>query len=361
MEWMKHKNFIKWAAFALAAAMSLTAAGGAAGAACAAALPAEAAVSMPETLIPVGHTVGIKLFSDGILVVGLSELETAEGQAAPARDCGLKVGDLILQADGTEIQSTEHFQSLVQAEAGRPVMLQVRRGAKLLELEAGCVQGEDGVWRLGAWIRDSLAGIGTMTFYDPATGVFGALGHGVNDVDTALLMPLEAGAIMDSTVKAVKKGASGDPGELKGSFNLSEDRGALYANTDCGVFGTMAPCAITGRAAVPVARDGEIETGAATILSNIQGDTVEEYEIEIVRLCDMTSDTQNFIVEIRDPRLLQATGGIVQGMSGSPILQNGRLVGAVTHVMVDDPTRGYGILITNMLEQAYAGGSPRAL
>ena len=155
---------------------------------------------------------GSSCFSDGILVVGLSELETAEGQAAPAKDCGLKVGDLILQADGTEVQSTEHFQSLVQAEAGRPVMLQVKRGAKLLELEADCVQGTDGVWRLGAWIRDSLAGIGTMTFYDPSTQVFGALGHGINDVDTALLMPLEAGAIMDSTVKTVKKGAAGDPG-----------------------------------------------------------------------------------------------------------------------------------------------------
>ena len=237
----------------LAALMSLTVFGSAEAAAYGTALSAGVVSSMPKTLIPIGHTVGIKLFSDGILVVGLSELETAQGQAAPAKDCGLKVGDLILQADGTEIQSTEHFQSLVQEEAGKPVMLQVKRGSQLLELEADCVQGEDGVWRLGAWIRDSLAGIGTMTFYDPATNVFGTLGHGINDVDTALLMPLEAGAIMDSTVKAVKKGAAGDPGELKGSFNLTEDRGELYANTDCGVFGTMDPCSLTAHAAVPVA------------------------------------------------------------------------------------------------------------
>ena len=321
--------------------------------------PADA-VSMPETLIPIGHTVGIKLFSDGVLVVGLSELETADGQAAPARDCGLEVGDLILQADGEEVQSTEHFQSLVQAEAGRPVMLQVKRGTRTLHLEAGCVQGTDGVWRLGAWIRDSLAGIGTMTFYDPATQVFGTLGHGINDVDTALLMPLETGAIMDSTVKAVKRGEAGDPGELKGSFNLTEDRGTLYANTECGVFGTMEPCPITQRQAVPVAGPGEAAVGPATILSNIRGDAVEEFQIAITKICSTTSDTQNFVVEVTDPRLLEATGGIVQGMSGSPILQNGKLVGAVTHVMVDDPARGYGIEITNMLRQAYgaAGGGP---
>ena len=352
MKWMRQTKFGKWSALFLSVLMLLTALGSVDAAASA----GEA--GLPETLVPVGHTVGIKLFSDGILVVGLSELETAEGQAAPAKDCGLKVGDLILQADGTEVQSTEHFRSLVQAEAGRPVMLQVKRGAKLLELEADCVQGTDGVWRLGAWIRDSLAGIGTMTFYDPSTQVFGALGHGINDVDTALLMPLEAGAIMDSTVKTVKKGAAGDPGELKGSFNLAQDRGALYANTDCGVFGTMTPCAITDRAAVPVAQPGEVREGPATILSNIRGDTVEEYDIEITRICDTLSDTQNFIVKVTDPELLEATGGIVQGMSGSPVLQNGKLVGAVTHVMVDDPARGYGIYLTNMLKQAYGGGAP---
>ena len=360
MEWMKQAKFGKWGALLLAAALGLGTFSAAGAAAPERAVQALAtAASMPETLIPIGHTVGIKLFSDGILVVGLSELETAEGrQAAPAKSCGLKVGDLILQADGTEIQSTEHFQSLVQAEAGKPVMLQVKRGSELLELEAGCVQGEDGVWRLGAWIRDSLAGIGTMTFYDPATKVFGTLGHGINDVDTALLMPLEAGAIMDSTVKAVKKGAAGDPGELKGSFNLAEDRGVLYANTDCGVFGTMEPCALTDRPAVPVAQPEEVETGPATILSNIRGDQVEEFSIEITRICGVSSDTQNFIIQVTDPRLLDATGGIVQGQSGSPILQNGKLVGAVTHVMVDDPARGYGIYVTNMLEQAYAA-SPR--
>ena len=155
---MRLAIFGKWLSLALALVLPLTAFGGVDAAASGTVQAAALADSMPETLVPIGHTVGIKLFSDGLLVVGLSELETAEGgQAAPAKSCGLKVGDLILQADGTEIESTEHFQSLVQAEAGRPVMLQVKRGSELLELEAGCVQGQDGVWRLGAWIRDSLA------------------------------------------------------------------------------------------------------------------------------------------------------------------------------------------------------------
>ena len=352
---MKQKKFGKYLPFLLTLALLLGGFGSVDAGAFSTRQAAASSSSMPKTLIPIGHTIGIKLFSDGILVVGLSELETAAGQAAPAKECGLKVGDLILQADGMEIQSTEHFQSLVQEEAGKPVMLQVKRGSRLLELEADCVQGTDGVWRLGAWIRDSLAGIGTMTFYDPASHVFGTLGHGINDVDTALLMPLEAGAIMDSTVKAVKKGSVGDPGELKGNFDLTQDRGELYANTDSGVFGTMEPCSLTDHEAVPVAQPDEVKTGAATILSNIQGDAVEQFDVAITRICNADAPTRNFTIEVTDPELLEITGGIVQGMSGSPILQNGKLVGAVTHVMVDDPTQGYGIYVTNMLEQAYQG------
>ena len=356
---MKHAKFGKCLSLTMALLM-LSAVFGSENASAYGAVRQTAAVSsIPETLVPIGHTIGIKLFSDGVLVVGLSELESAKGERAPAKECGLKVGDLILQADGTEVESTEHFQDLIQEQAGKPVLLQVKLGSRLMELEAACIQGEDGIWRLGAWIRDSLAGIGTMTFYDPASNVFGTLGHGINDVDTALLMPLEVGAIMDSTVKAVKKGTAGDPGELKGSFNLAEDCGELYANTNCGVFGTMEPSALTARAAMPVARPEEVETGPATILSNIRGDTVEEYDIEIARICSTTADTQNFIVKVTDRQLLESTGGIVQGMSGSPILQNGKLVGAVTHVMVDDPTSGYGIYVANMLEQAYCVDSLR--
>ena len=321
-------------------------------------VPAQAASgpggdSMPKTLIPIGHTVGIKLFSEGVLVVGLSELETAEGAAAPAKDCGLKVGDFILKAGGTEVESTEHFQSLMAAAEGAETCLTVKRNGKTLSLEAAAVQCSDGAWRLGAWVRDSLAGIGTMTFYDPESGVFATLGHGINDVDTGQLMTLDVGSIMGSTVKAVQKGESGKPGELRGDFDMSDDLGELYANTACGVFGTMESCALAENCqAVEVARADQVRKGSAEILANVSGDQVERYQVEITRICAGSGDTQNFVVQVTDPRLLEATGGIVQGMSGSPILQDGRLIGAVTHVMVDDPTSGYGIFIENMLHAA---------
>ena len=317
--------------------------------------PTVQVAAYPEKLVPVGHTVGLKLFAQGVLVVGLSELETPEGACTPAKDCGLKVGDVIVEAGGETIESTEQFQELVSASAGGELALEVDRDGKTLQLQAQGVETADGTVRLGAWIRDSLAGIGTMTFYDPANGVFGTLGHGINDTDTNLLMPLNVGAIMYSTVKAVKPGEAGDPGELRGEFCLQEDLGALYANTERGVFGTMESCALVeGQEAIAVATADEVTTGPAEILSNISGDAVERYAVEIERINSLSSPTQNFIVRVTDERLLEKTGGIVQGMSGSPIVQNGRLIGAVTHVMVNDPQRGYGIFIGRMLEDAYS-------
>lgn len=323
--------------------------------------PAIRVEALPERLIPVGHTVGIKLFSQGILVVGLSEVEGAAGRCAPARECGLRVGDLIVSAGGEELESTEQFQSVVARSNGNPVALSVRREGRALELQAEPARGGDGVARLGAWVRDSLAGIGTMTFYDPETGAFGALGHGINDTDTNLLMPLDVGAVMYARVKAVKPGEAGTPGELRGDFDLQQDLGALYANTARGVFGTMEETSLVkSQEALPVAKPEEIRRGPAEILANVSGDTVERYKVEIERICAPNSPSQNMVVHITDPRLLSATGGIVQGMSGSPIVQGGKLIGAVTHVMVGDPTRGYGIFITNMLQDGYSITSKKA-
>lgn len=228
--------------------------------------------------------------------------------------------------------------------------LAVSRDGEDLRLTAEPVLSGDGTYRLGAWIRDSMAGIGTVTFYDPDTGTFGALGHGITDADTGLLMPLGDGAVMDASVKAVKRGAAGEPGELKGSFDLEHDRGELYANTDRGVFGVMEDFDFAG-SAVPVAAPGEVRTGGAVIRANVSGDGVEEYAIEITRVLEQTG-VQNLLLRVTDQRLIDQTGGIVQGMSGSPILQDGKLVGAVTHVMVNDPQKGYGILIENMLSAA---------
>ena len=307
-------------------------------------------------VIPLGKAVGIKLFSDGVLVVGLSPVETETGASYPGRDCGLKTGDVITHINGGEVDTIEQVQALVTQSEDEPLTIQAVRGQRQLQLTAAAVENSQGVWQLGVWLRDSMAGIGTMTFYDPDSGVFGALGHGINDVDTSMLMPLESGSIMPASVSEVKKGTSGNPGELHGQFDLTRDLGTLYANTNLGIFGQM-PRETVGAAVEPVevATRDQVEIGPATILSNIRGDVVEEFDVAITHLYPTGDGTRGLMVEVSDPDLLSAAGGIVQGMSGSPILQNGRLVGAVTHVLVNDPTRGYGILAENMLKQATGG------
>ena len=273
--------------------------------------------SSARMLVPVGHTIGIKLFARGVLVVKLSDGGT------PAKDCGLQTGDVIVKCGGVSVTSTEQFQTLLQENGG---------------------------------IRDSMAGIGTMTYYDPATGAFGALGHGITDVDTAQLMPFSSGSILPSTVKAVKKGASGAAGELRGDFDLTRDLGTLSANTASGVFGTVEESdfteSLTG--ALPVAKASEVRTGPAVILSNVEGDHVAEYDVEILQIVEGSADGRDLVISVTDPELIAATGGIVQGMSGSPILQNGKFVGAVTHVLLNDPTKGYGILMETMLKAGQA-------
>ena len=317
------------------------------GTACLAALLAcSASVAMaaevtPRMLVPVGHTVGIKLFSKGVVVVKLSDGGT------PARTCGLRTGDVIIQCGGSTVTSSEQFQSLLQT-CGGTAELEVRRNGNSVTLSVEPERNDQGVYCIGAWIRDSMAGIGTMTYYDPATATFGALGHGITDVDTAQLMPFSNGSILPSTVKAVKKGEAGSAGELRGDFDLTGDLGDLYANTASGVFGTLDGDYAPAQAqAVPT---GEPETGAAVIRSNIRGDEVREYTVEILKTVPNSRDGRDMVLSVTDPELIEATGGIVQGMSGSPILQDGKLVGAVTHVLLNDPTKGYGISIETMLK-----------
>lgn len=331
-------------------------------AACVLAGPARAAQAAPDSasaeggqmVVPLGRTVGIKLFSDGVMVVGFSEVDTGSGRSAPARECGLRAGDIITHINSEEVDTIEEVQQVLAQVGGAQMSIRASREGKPLQLTAQAVQcSADGAYKLGAWIRDSMAGIGTMTFYDPATGRFGALGHGINDVDTAQLMPLESGSIMYSEVAGVKKGVSGEPGELQGAFEVERDLGELYANTAQGIFGQLAdPAMAEGLEPVEVARRSQVKTGPAVIRSNINGRAVEEYEVEIVHVYPAGGDGRDLMLQVTDTRLLEATGGIVQGMSGSPILQDGRIVGAVTHVLLNDPTKGYGILMDHMLEAA---------
>ncbi len=324
-------------------------------AASAAYFPREA-VSAAETetryLVPVGRAVGMKIVSDGILVVGMTDVPCAGGTVSPARSAGLKEGDLIISVGSRKVGSTQELKEAL-ADGGEVKITYERDGSEHLAVLKPALSDEDGTYKLGAWVRDSMAGIGTLTFYDPSSGVFGALGHGINDVTTSELMPVASGTLIRSTISSVRKGESGAPGELSGSFDLSDEFGELYSNTDCGIFGSADAEAlgVDVSSALPAARADEVQEGPATILSNVSGDTVDEYAIKIKRVSRTGENSpRDLLIEVTDKELIAATGGIVQGMSGSPIIQNGKLVGAVTHVLVSDPTRGYGILIENMLD-----------
>ena len=312
---------------------------------------AKAAGPAEKMVIPLGQTVGIKLFSHGVVVVGLSDGAGMEGGQSPARECGLEAGDVITHINSAPVDTIEEVNLAVQAAAGAPLAIQADRGGKTVQFTAQAARCAGGGYKLGAWVRDSMAGIGTLTYYDPDTGGFAALGHGINDVDTGVLMPLESGGVMPASVCGVKRGSAGAPGELRGSFDLTQDLGALYANTQQGIFGKASQtAAFSAGQAVPVADRSQVRVGKAAVRTNVNGTEVKDYDAEILRVYPASAgDGRNLMIKITDPDLLAATGGIVQGMSGSPILQNGRLVGAVTHVMVNDAACGYGILAETML------------
>ena len=297
------------------------------------AVECSAGTQQVRRLVPVGRAVGIKLFSHGVMVVGLENVDTGQGSRSPARESGLKVGDIITELDGESVNTIEDVSAIVERNGPEPLSITaLRKGQPLATTALPCLSGD--AYRLGAWIRDSMAGIGTVTWYDPASGTFCALGHGINDVDTTVLMPLKNGGIMAASVTAVQKGSPGAPGQLHGSFDLSRDLGTLTGNTESGVFGQLCEGEFPGEA-MEVARREQVHTGAATILCNVDGNEVREYSVELLRIYpSAASETRNLMVQVTDEVLLERTGGIVQGMSGSPILQDGHLVGAVTHVWV---------------------------
>lgn len=309
---------------------------------------ARAAAEPVHELLAVGQPIGVKLFSDGVLVIGFSDGES------PAKDCGLKKGDIITALDGTALDSIEALRACLNAGGGSDAALTVKRGSRTLTIEASPQRDVGGEYRLGAWVRDSMAGIGTMTFYDPESGIFGALGHGVTDADTGKLLPLDHGSIMDASVKAVKRGERAAPGELKGDFDLTRDSGTLFANTESGIFGKLSAedAEKLRTQALPIAGKSERKTGKAQILATVEGKETRAYDIEIEKIYSSSGSTRNFLLHVTDEALLAQTGGIVPGMSGSVVLKDGKIVGAVTHVLLDDPTRGYGIFIENMLAAA---------
>ena len=303
-------------------------------------LAAPALAEGARQLVPVGRTVGIEAATEGLLVVSLSEVETAEGKRSPAAECGIQPGDIIVRLGGCEVGTSAEFAQAAAGLDGSPVAVQLLRGEQLIQYTlTPALSAEENCWRLGLWLRDGIAGIGTVTFYDPETGLFGALGHSINDADTGVLLPLGEGYITPATVSDVLRGEKGRAGELHGAFDENSRLGSLERNTPEGIFGT-----VTGGfegTPLPAAEDAEIENGPATILANVAGSEVREYAVEISR----AQSGGRLLVTVTDPALLEATGGIVQGMSGSPIIQNGKLVGAVTHVLISDPTRSMELIV----------------
>lgn len=300
------------------------------------------------TLLVGGTPIGIKMLTDGVVVVSTSEVTDG---ISPAEDAGIRSGDCIKKANGETITSATQFADIITASRGAPINLTVERDSKSLTLTLKAVYSQtDGEYKAGLLIRDSSAGIGTLTFIDPQTGQFGALGHPITDFDTKQVMPLASGEIVDVTVTSYQRGISGCCGELYGSFTSNIARGSITQNTDRGIFGQMYYQG-GNYPAMPTAFKNEVKTGSATILTTIEGDTPKEYDIEIEKITLSTAaGTKNMVIKVTDQELLGKTGGIIQGMSGSPIIQDGKLVGAITHVFLSDPTRGYGIFIENMLE-----------
>lgn len=302
-----------------------------------------------------GNTIGVKLKIDGILVIGVSNVETMDGGSElPVADSGIKPGDLLVEANNKKLESVSDLIMEIENCGGGSIKLLYKSGGNLNECYVRPVIAvDDKKYHIGLWVRDSTAGIGTLTFFDPITGGFGALGHGITDIDTGTLMPIENGEILESNILGVKKGKQGIPGELKGVF--IEDRnklGIIKLNSHNGIYGILNRDALEriSRRLYRVALRTQVNEGPATILSNINGKTVEEYDVEIQKVSRQNlNGSKGMVLKITDDRLLDATGGIVQGMSGSPIIQNNKIVGAVTHVLVNDPTRGYGILIEGMI------------
>lgn len=315
-----------------------------------------------KKLAACGNTVGVKIKMDGVLVIGVSEVNSPDGERlAPAKDGGIKTGDIICEVNDKKLLSINDLIRQIDKSNGKKLGIKLKRGNSYLTTSISPIEGaNDRKYHIGLWVRDSTAGIGTMTFYDPESRVFGALGHGITDIDTGLLMPVNSGEVLESNIIAIKKGEQGTPGELKGIFMENKaPMGNIYHNDECGIFGEMDEKYTDFKNRLyPIGIRGQVKVGPASILSNIEGNQVEEFSIYIEKVARQSfSGPKGMVVRITDKKLLDTTGGIVQGMSGSPIIQNGKLIGAVTHVLVNDPTRGYGIFIEWMLKNNANNGS----
>ncbi len=300
-------------------------------------------------LTPGGQPFGVRMESRGVMIVSLSMVDVGGKKCCPAREGGLRVKDVITAVNGQAVANSEAVTGAIAACDGKALTFTVTRGQEQVNLSVRPAKTAQGQYACGMYIRDSASGIGTVTFYMPESGLFGGLGHGVCDSDTGALVPLSHGQVLAVNITGVSRGEAGKPGELRGRF-AGRRLGSLVTNSACGVFGLLSTLPDKTHAPLPAAKINEVQEGPATILCTLGEDGVREYAVTISHIDrGGKRPTKSFTVHVTDEALLSRTGGIVQGMSGSPILQNGHIIGAVTHVLVDDPTTGYGIFIENML------------
>ncbi len=306
-----------------------------------------------QELIPVGVPIGIYVETEGVLVVGTGEFQGADGMSCSPGKNIVKSGDYVRKVNGVEIHEKEELIRMVEESGGEAVRLTVERNGEIMDLQIKPQRDVNNAYKIGVWVRDNAQGVGTMTYIDNQ-GNFGALGHGINDVDTSTLMHMEGGMLYETSIVEIKKGEVGNPGEMTGMIVYSDDRilGEIDSNSSRGIFGSCnsRALALGAEEPLPIGLKQEIEKGPAQILCTVDG-SPKYYDVEITAI-HLDHDNVNRGIELKvvDERLLEITGGIVQGMSGSPIIQNGKFIGAVTHVLVQDSSRGYGIFIENMLE-----------
>ena len=298
-------------------------------------------------IIASGENIGISLNSKGVLIVGTYEINGTN----IADKAGLKKGDIIQSINNEKIDNIEEMASKINENADNPLTIKYMRNGKEKETTLNLYKDENGIYKTGLYVKDSVTGIGTLTFIDPNTKKFGALGHEIEEQTTGQILEIKDGKIFKTTVTGIIPSTDGTPGEKKAEYNPENTEGTVNENTTQGIFGTYNG-EITNQKKYKVATPNEVKTGNAKIMTVLNGDEIKEYNVKINQIIDLKSNNKNFVFEITDNELKNKTGGIIQGMSGSPIIQGKNIVGAVTHVVVDNPLKGYGIFITNMLEEA---------
>ena len=306
-----------------------------------------------KKLIPGGIAFGVKFYTKGVMVIGFDDVQGQSTKHNPAYDAGIRKKDVITRVDGKELTSSAQLTEAVEGAGGRAITLTyIRDGKEYTAQVTPRYSDSEGRYKTGLWVRDSGAGIGTVTYIDPDTLAFGGLGHGICDSETGAIIPMDRGTVLGVTIGGIEKGIAGSPGEVKGYFSRTKC-GSLCSNTNCGVFGIFSelPAALPEKA-MPIGEKNELREGDAYIWCTLDDSGPHRYSIKISEINRGASGNKCFTVTVTDPKLIAKTGGIIQGMSGSPIIQNGKLVGAVTHVLINDPTTGYGIFIENMLNAA---------